>query len=137
MEMEIILSDYIEIDLFENDINGILNDFYFKTKNHMFNTCMSIIRDKELIDERKIGGTLNDFCSIIFKYTLENLFWISEKGLWYPSKIYSGYIYVAETKGQLLFVLKSIKIILDIYDKLKYMTREQIENSEYCKYIYE
>lgn len=134
-----ILNDDIgeEIDLFEEEIEGVLNDFYFNSKEHMFNTCISIIERKSIVDVSNIYGIIREFCYIVFNYTINNLFWINEKKLWFPSKIYSGYIYMANTKGQLEFALKSIKIIIEDYDKMKVMDREEIEDSTYIKYIYE
>lgn len=138
MEKLIDIINKSSIESFSSNLTGVLNDFYYKTYEHMTNTCMNILRNKYYINDIDIiYPTMENFCKIIFNFTVSNIKWIKEKGLWYPSKVYSGYIYLAENEKELMFALKSIKIILDDYEVMRNMDIEEIEESRYFKYIFE
>lgn len=111
------------------------SDFYYDNAEHYFYSCRKMIKNKKIIDVRAVQPSLKNFTEIMFNFSVKNIKRINELSLIYPVESYTYFINNAKNQFELLEAIKTIKKILEDYDIMIKMSKEEILNSEYKFYV--
>ncbi|WP_252225397.1 MULTISPECIES: hypothetical protein [unclassified Clostridium] len=119
------------IKLLETKSKILPDDFYYDNKDHFFYTCRKIMLNKTKINIKAIEPTIRSFCDLLYNFTLNNVDKINERNLKYPLVCYSSFLSYSYNDESLLKSLKSIRNIIDDYEQMFTMSRDDIVNNDY------
>jgi hypothetical protein len=119
-----------------NNINNVPEDFYYVNDSHYFYVCRKYISSKNIINIKSVETSLKLLTDHVYNFTVSNIEKINELCLYYPTVYYTYILDASRDIESLLEAIKSAKMLIQTYDGMLKMDKDQIlESKEHYIYV--